>query len=191
MLNDLRFRLRALFRRNVMEAELELTQHEDSTTQKSVWLAVVAIALTTACAGAAFAHAVVPNPVSPAPVHKAIFKDGATSTGWIDFEFYQGYFIFFPAKINGHDTMAGLVVGATSGIDKDFAASVGAQPKGGSATPATGSGNTPVSIGGLEVQVGDLTLRDIDARVKDYAPFAANIDHAYSFFLGDDVLKEV
>jgi hypothetical protein len=39
-----------------------------------------------------------------APAHKAIFKNGASSTGWIDFEFQDGKRIFIPAKINGHET---------------------------------------------------------------------------------------
>ena len=85
---------------------------------------------------------------SPAPVHKAIFKDGASSTGWIDFEFQDGKRIFVPVKINGHDTMVQLATGLPiSDIDKSFAASVGLHPNSGSN-----------SINGLQIQIGALTL---------------------------------
>ena len=68
----------------------------------------------------------------PAPVHKAVFNNGATSTGWIDFDFYGGNRIFFPAKVNGHDVVVLLDSGATiSAIDKAFAAEIGVGAKGG------------------------------------------------------------
>lgn len=43
------------------------------------------------------------NSPGPTPVHKTIFAPGATSTGWIDFDFYDEKHIFIPAKVNGHD----------------------------------------------------------------------------------------
>jgi hypothetical protein len=118
---------------------------------------------------------------SPAPVHKAIFKDGASSTGWIDFEYQDGKGIFVPVKINGHYTMALLVTGSPlSDIDKTFAASVGLHP---------GSGST--AIDGLQIQIGDLTLRDTTASAVDFAPLAEHMGHPLPFLLGDDAFNEL
>jgi hypothetical protein len=69
--------------------------------------------------------------VRPAPVRRASFKDGASSTAWIPFEFFGENRIFFPAKINGHDTIVLLDSGAeTSIIDPAYAAKIGLTAKG-------------------------------------------------------------
>jgi len=118
---------------------------------------------------------------NPAPAHKAIFKDGASSTGWINFEFQDGKRIFVPVKINGHDTMVQLATGLpVSDIDKTFAASVGLHP---------GSGST--TIDGLQIQIGDLTLQNTSAAVVDFAPLARHIGHPLPFLLGDDAFNEL
>jgi len=117
---------------------------------------------------------------SPATVHKAIFKNGASSTRWIDFEFQDGKRIFIPAKINGHDTMLQLATGLpVSDIDKTFAASVGLHPDSGS-----------TAIHGLQIQIGDLTLQNSSASVVDFAPLAKHIGHSLPFLLGDGAFNE-
>ena len=45
----------------------------------------------------AFCALGISNAETAAPIHKAIFKGGASSTGWIDFEFQDGKRIFIPA----------------------------------------------------------------------------------------------
>ena len=128
----------------------------------------------------------------PAPIRKATFKNGASSTGWIDFEFYAGNRIYFPAKINGHDTIVLLDSGATvSAIDKSFATAIGLRAKGDFTAPGSGGIDTAGFVGGAEIQVGDLTLRDINVAAFDFAPVAKSIGHAIPFVLGDEVFNEL
>ncbi len=129
----------------------------------------------------AFGTLGIPCAASPASAHTAIFKDGASSTGWIDFEFQSGKRIFVPVKINGHDTMVQLATGLrVSDIDKTFAASIGLHPDSGS-----------TAIRGLQIQIGDLTLQDTTASAVDFAPLAKHIGHPLPFLLGDDAFNEL
>ena len=90
-----------------------------------------------------------------APAHKASFKNAASTTGWLEFNFYTSRRVYVPAKINGQDVLVWLIDGAeTSSIDKDFAASLGLEPKAAGAAPATVT---------VQIQIGDLTLRDVQA----------------------------
>jgi hypothetical protein len=131
-------------------------------------------------------------PASPAPAHRATFKGGASSTGWIDFDFYDGKHIFVPAKINGHDTMVMLVTGLPiSNIDKAFAASMGLQPKGNSEGTGTGGDTTVGLISGLQIQIGNMTLQDTAASAVDFASLAKHVGHPMPFLLGDDAFNEL
>jgi hypothetical protein len=117
----------------------------------------------------------------PVPAHKAIFKNGVSSTGWIDFDFQDGKRIFFPLKINGHATMVELVTGLpVSDIDKSFAASIGLQLD-------SGSG----AIHGLQIEIGALTLADTTASIADLAPLSKHIGHLLPFLMGNDVFNEL
>jgi hypothetical protein len=69
-------------------------------------------------------HGQLPQPKS-VPVHRAFFAAGGSSTGWIDFEFFNEDRIFIPAKINGHNAVLTFATGdAISHIDKSFAATI-------------------------------------------------------------------
>ncbi|MDB5142282.1 MAG: hypothetical protein JWQ66_995 [Mucilaginibacter sp.] len=114
---------------------------------------------------------------------KFIFKNGASSTGWMNFDFYNDNRIFVPAKINGQETIITLANGvATSGIDKDFAASIGLRPM---------ADVTPESAVAVQVQFGNLTIMDINASPINLAPFAKIIGHPVSFVLGDDLFNQL
>ena len=128
----------------------------------------------------------------PPAIHRAGFKGRATSTQWIDFEFFQGDRIFLPAKVNGHDTVILLDSGATvSAIDKTFASSLGLAPKGGFTAPGTGGVDTTGFVGGVNVQIGDLILKSINAAAFDLKPIAGRIGHPMPFVLGDEVFNEL
>jgi hypothetical protein len=121
----------------------------------------------------------------PAPLCKAVFKNGASSKGWIDFELYGDQRIFVPAKISGMDTKVWLTNGvATSNIDTGLAASIGIQPK----TEGMAPGKVAVQI-----QLGDLTLRDVPATAIDFAPGVERkgLHLPTSFQLGDDLFNQV
>ncbi len=128
----------------------------------------------------------------PASVHKAVFKSGVASTGWIDFELFSGNRIYFQAKVNGHDVAVLLDSGASiSSIDKTFASSIGLQPKGGFTGPGGGGVETFGFIGGVEVQLGDLSLHDLKVGAFDFAAVAKDIGHPTPFVLGDELFNEV
>jgi len=129
---------------------------------------------------------------NPAPAHKAIFKSGSSSTGWIDFDSQDGKRIFIPAKINGHETTVLLATGLPiSDIDKSFAASIGLQPEVDSKGPATGDDKTAGLIHGIQIQIGDMTLQDTTASPVDFAPLAKHMGHPLPLLLGDDAFNEL
>jgi hypothetical protein len=90
---------------------------------------------------------------TPAPT--AVFKEGATTSGWIDLVHYTNLGIYLPVEINGHPAMAWLYEGPSK-IDKSFAASIGL---------GMASGEGPV--GGVDVRLGDLTVHDAVATPYD------------------------
>jgi len=140
----------------------------------------------------AFGMLGISSAASAAPVHKSIFKEGASSTGWIDFEFQDGKRIFVPVKINGHDAMVLLATGLpVSDIDKTFAASIGLQPKDSAKALGTSGDDTASLIHGLQIQIGNLTLQDDTASAVDFAPLAKHIGHPLPVLLGDDAFNEL
>jgi hypothetical protein len=107
---------------------------------------------------------------------KIEFKNSASSTGWMDFDFYNDNQIFLNAKINGHDVSVMLVnsIGA-SRIDKDFAASIGVA-QGAAASSAT-----------VEIQFGNLTLGGVKATISQQK----SAGHARDFILSDDLFNSL
>lgn len=116
------------------------------------------------------------------PVHAATFRNGTSSTGWINFDFAGGRSILIPAKVNGQEVWVKLIDGAdTSYIDKDFAASIGFKPP----TRTNAAGDVDV-----QVQLGDLTLRRV--RTSVVALGAKRTDPLYvPFILSDDLFNQV
>ena len=132
------------------------------------------------------------DPDGSAQVHKATFKGGASSTGWIDFDFYDGKQIFIPATINGHDTMVLLATGLPiPDIDKAFAAAVGLEPTESRKTEGTADHDTTNSIGGVQIQIGALTLPVTTASVVDLTALSEHIGHSLPVLLGDDAFKDL
>ncbi len=128
----------------------------------------------------------------PGPIHKAAFEKGTTSTGWINFDFFQSDRIFLPAEVDGRATVVLLDSGATvSAIDKGFASALGLVPKGGFTAPGTGGIDTTGFVGGVDVRIGSLTLKHLNAAAFDFQPIATRIGHAMPFVLGDEVFNEL
>jgi hypothetical protein len=118
---------------------------------------------------------------SSPPVQGVAFKDGAASTGWIDFDFQDGKRIFIPAKVNGHDAEVLLATGLpTPDIDKTFAASIGLP-----LTQARDGKKVAEAISDLQIQIGNLTLPNTRASVVDFGPLAKHIGHPLPLLLGD------
>ena len=126
--------------------------------------------------------AVRPATASDSP--KVDFKDGASSSGWINFKPYKASGIFFPAKVNGRDVMVLLYGGPTS-LDKSFAGSVELTQK------ADSNRDTP-KVGGVTVTVGKLTLSDLTTAVIDVPPYFAKITgQPVPLMLGEEVFDRM
>ena len=121
---------------------------------------------------------------TPSDAPKVVFKDGASSSGWIDFKVYKASNIFFPAKVNGRDVMVSLYGGPTN-LDKSFAVSVGlSQTSGGNKEAAKTSGVTVI--------VGSLTLSDLTAAAVDVPPqFAKITGQPVPLVLGEEVFNRM
>lgn len=149
-------------------------------------LAAAGIALTGGMHAATIVQSAVSISASPA----VTFAGGASSTGWINFDFYDRKRIFIPAKINGHDTKVMLATGLPiPDIDKAFAASIGLQPKSGSTTPAASGDYTAGLIADVHIQIGNMALPATTASPVDFAPLAERIGHSLPFLLGDDAFN--
>lgn len=123
------------------------------------------------------------------PAHKANFAAGATSTGWINFDFYDGKHIFIPAKVNGRGTVLLLGTGlAVADIGQTFATAIGAKPKKDPASPEHDGAST---IRGLQIQIGNLTLQDLSATVVDFSALSKHMGHSLPFLIGDDSFEDL
>jgi hypothetical protein len=121
---------------------------------------------------------------TPSDAPKVVFKDGASSSGWINFKPYKASSIFFPAKVNGRDVMVSLYGGPTN-LDKSFAALVGL-----SQTPG-GNGDAPKFVG-VTVTVGSLTLSDLTTAAVDVPPHFAKITgQPVPLMLGEEVFNRL
>ena len=132
------------------------------------------------------------NSPGSAPVHKAVFAAGATSTGWIGFDFYDEKHIFIPAKVNGHDAVVLLATGLpVPDIDKAFAAAIGVEPKENPASSAQSEHDSAPTVRGLQIQIGNLNLQDLSASVVDLSPLAKNMGHTLPLLIGDDSFDDL
>jgi hypothetical protein len=145
-------------------------------------LAATTVAVTVSCATAALAQSIAQTPASPGPAQRAVWKAGASSTGWVDFTPYTHFGIYLPVRINGHEGMA-LLYGGPSNIDERLAASIG--------TPGKDPGSP---VGGVEVQVGDLTVQNASAKPADLQAQgydAKILGQPVLFRLGEEVFNQV
>jgi hypothetical protein len=123
----------------------------------------------------------------PPAVSSATYKAGATSSGWIHFEFYNDNRIFLPARINGHAAMVLLDSGATvSAADKAFASVIGLVSKGSFNAPGAGGIDTTGFANGVEIQIGDAALHGVNVVTFDFKPIEQRIGHPMPFVLGDE-----
>ncbi|MFI4934942.1 MAG: aspartyl protease family protein [Caulobacterales bacterium] len=117
---------------------------------------------------------------------------GASSSGWIDFDFYAKSQIYLPVKVNGHDAVALLDSGASiSVLDQALAASIGL--KTGGEAPVAGAERMTSSgfVRGVRVVAGGLTLGDLTTAALDLAPIRKLTDHPLQVMVGEEVFNEL
>jgi PDZ domain len=121
---------------------------------------------------------------TPLDAPQVVFKEGASSSGWIKFKAYKASSIFFPARVNGRDVMV-LLYGGPTNLDKRFADLVGL-----SQTPG-GNRDAP-TIGNVTVTVGSLTLSDLTVAAVDVpAHFAKITGQPVPLMLGEEAFNRM
>jgi hypothetical protein len=128
----------------------------------------------------------------PAPTRKAVFAPGKRSTGWIDFEFFGGNRIYFPARINGVETVVLLDSGAESTVlDNRFADKIGLKSQGQVTAMGTGGTSTAGLVSGVSIEVGALTLKDLTVATIDLAAIEKQLGHPLPVILGKEVFNQL
>src|SRR6185503_11174953 len=111
------------------------------------------------------------------------FSNGASSTGWINFDFYNNNRIYIPASINGHQVMVMLItLIQTSSMDYDLAASIGLQPK---------AGDTARKTVGVNIEFGNLTLHNVNTSIRKPARANQGAGRTIPYLLGDGLLNQL
>jgi hypothetical protein len=142
-------------------------------------------------AGSCLEAGSISNSPGSAPAHRAVFAAGATSTGWIDFDFYDEKHIFIPAKVNGHDAEVLMATGLpVPDIDKAFAAAIGVEPKENLASAQSEHDSAP-TVHGLQIQIGNLSLQELSASVVDFSALAKHMGHSLPLLIGDDSFDDL
>jgi len=128
----------------------------------------------------------------PTDAREAFLKPGVTSTGWINFEFYNDQQIFLPIKLNGHEVVALLDSGAGSSvIDQAYAASLGLEHAEATVVHGSAGDVDAYFVRGNQIEIGDLTLKDPKLVSLNLPAVTRNGEHPIPFVLGADVFNEL
>jgi hypothetical protein len=120
------------------------------------------------------------------------FADGQDSTGWMDFELYEGERIFIPATVEGRPVTLLLDSGAgITALDSGFAKQVGVKAGGSVGVMGVGGPSTMRLAPNIEVKLGGLTLSHITAGLMDLSGVAAGMGRPLPLILGKEVLNEL
>jgi hypothetical protein len=120
------------------------------------------------------------------------FVDGATSSGWIDFNFFKKRRLIMDALVNGHETTMILDSGAEATvIDKSFADSIGLEGEGELSAQGV-AGSTKVSIAqGVTIEVGNLKATNLTVIIIDLSHIGKSIGHPLNVVFGEEVFNEL
>jgi hypothetical protein len=116
---------------------------------------------------------------SPSTKPESVFKNGGSSSGWIDCIVIEGGGIYLPVKINGHDTMASLY-GGPSNVDVKMASSLG----------LSDSGYSVGQMSGMRLELGDLTLEDFQAKDAELARPSQIVGQPVPLLLGEEIFQK-
>ncbi len=127
----------------------------------------------------------------PEAASKVRFAGAATSSGWLQFEFFRDRRIFIPARVNGRDTTVLLDSGAQSTVlDSAFAATIGVQREGNITALGAGGTQEAALLPGVDIALGALELAGITAVAIDLESTAAGLGHPLPVILGKEILND-
>jgi hypothetical protein len=118
------------------------------------------------------------------------FTDGRDSTGWLDFELYNGERILIPATVEGRPVKLLLDSGAgITALDTGFAKQARIKAGGSVGVMGVGGASTMQLAPNIEVKLGGLTLSHITAGLIDLSDVAASMGRPLPLILGKEVLN--
>jgi hypothetical protein len=129
----------------------------------------------------------------PSNESRVTIKGDATSTSWIDFDFFRDNRIFMPALINGIATEAVLDSGAEmTAISVEVAHAAGLIGEGSAVAKGTG-GTTEVQFAsGVTITIGNLQLNDLAVVILDLKSLGQRLlGRPIPIILGKEVFNEM
>jgi hypothetical protein len=106
------------------------------------------------------------------------FKNGASSSGWIDCKVFEGFGVLVPVKINGHAAMAYLY-GGPSGVDETIAAPLGLF-----------RGEAKDKARHMDLELGDLTVQGFGAAESMFPSASQVAGQPVPLVLGEEIFKQ-
>ncbi len=125
-------------------------------------------------------------------VRRVAIREGAASTGWIDFDFFRDERLFLPGTVNGHETSIVLDSGADATVlDQAFADEIGLSGSGELAAGGTGGRTTVQLATGVDIRIGELELNDLTVAILDLEGVAARaVGRPIPVILGKEIFNE-
>jgi aspartyl protease len=122
----------------------------------------------------------------------ATFAGGATSTGPIKFDFFNGNRIYIPAVINGRAVKVLLDSGADiTVLDKGFAEQAGIGFTGRAVMAGSGGEADAHFASDVVVQIGAMRLENRNVAVADMADVSKRLGIPLPVVIGEDVFKQL
>jgi hypothetical protein len=127
------------------------------------------------------------------PRRSFAFDDGASSTGWTSFQFWQDAKIFAPARLNGVQTEVMLDSGVSVlAVDRPLAERLGLKRAAGfTAHGLSGQGSGDFSTDSVEVRLGRATVQTNHIAILDLSPVAALLGRPLDVLLGRDLFDQL
>ncbi|MBC6982311.1 aspartyl protease family protein [Caulobacter sp. 17J80-11] len=128
----------------------------------------------------------------PADAATYAFANGASGTGWVDFDFFNGNRIYIPAAVNGTPVQVLLDSGAEATVlDKRFAEKLGLKTVGELPAEGTGGSSTAALATGVDVVIGDMTLKNLTVAIIDLSEVEKRIGRPMPVILGKEAFNQL
>lgn len=120
------------------------------------------------------------------------FSDGASSSGWIDFNFFKQRRIFIDGLVNGIETPIILDSGAEmTVISQKFASKAGLVSTGELNAQGVAGSTTASIVNDVTIELGNLKASGLTAVVIDMQEISKGIGHPVPVVFGEEVFNEL